>query len=235
MRIGLKLASRQWIFTPKSISGLALWCDAGRLDTLTIDGANKVSQWNDLSGNNRHFTQATADAQPLYVSAQLNGRAVVKTDGTDDFMQSGALGLSGDQQMSLFVVFKRPAGSATLSFSGSLASEGGLYDTRWAMSAREASVPGSRTVYHLEAYVKTTGYLNPTGLMYYNTGGTTTYGGDAATATPNYNAASKMNIGKWSTLFGENHIAEIALYNKALSATERGRIENYFRRKFLLW
>ncbi|MBI5726769.1 MAG: hypothetical protein HY965_02880 [Ignavibacteriales bacterium] len=236
--IGIGIAvgiNRNRVFTPRNIAGLALWCDASRAETLTIDGANKVSQWNDLSVYNRHFTQGTASAQPLYVNGAVNGRAVVRTDGIDDFMQSGALGFSGDQQMSLFFVFARTTGSATSGFSGSLTAEGGFYDTRFAFSAREAAVTGNRAVYHLESYIKSTGFLNPTGKLLYNGAGTTTYGGDAATATPNYSASSRMNFGKWSTLFGENSVAEIIVYNTALSAADRGRIETYLRRKYNLW
>lgn len=58
-------------WTPAEIS-TALWLDAADASTIILNGSN-VSQWSDKSGNNRHATQATASAQPVYVANGLNG------------------------------------------------------------------------------------------------------------------------------------------------------------------
>lgn len=48
---------------------LALWLRADQ--GITLNGAN-VSQWNDQSGNGRHFSQGTSVAQPLFVASETD-------------------------------------------------------------------------------------------------------------------------------------------------------------------
>ena len=67
-------------FTPKNISGLGLWLDATVDSSLTFNG-NNVSEWRDISGNGRHFSQSTAASQPDGVSRTQNGRRVLDFDG----------------------------------------------------------------------------------------------------------------------------------------------------------
>jgi len=85
-------------FTPKNISGLALWLDAADGSTLfqNSDGttpatatSDPVGYWRDKSGNSRHATQATAGSRPT-IGAQ-NGRKTLTFDGTDDHLVLGNL------------------------------------------------------------------------------------------------------------------------------------------------
>lgn len=59
-------------FTPKSISGLALWLDFADTSSVTLDANSKISAITDKSGNNFNGTQTTA-ASRLGISTQ-NGR-----------------------------------------------------------------------------------------------------------------------------------------------------------------
>lgn len=68
-------------FSPKSISGLSLWLDAGDASTITLNGSN-VSEWRDKSGGSPNASQATAASQPSYTSAAINGRPAVDFNGT---------------------------------------------------------------------------------------------------------------------------------------------------------
>jgi hypothetical protein len=65
-------------FSPASIPDLAVWFDANDTASLTVDGSNKVSQWNDKSGNARHATQGAEANQPTLLTNQLNGRPGVR-------------------------------------------------------------------------------------------------------------------------------------------------------------
>jgi hypothetical protein len=76
-------------FNPKSIAGLAVWFDASVASSVTLNGGN-VSQWNDLSGNDRHATQATAGNQPSYSTAALNGRNVVVAQDSSRVLKTAA-------------------------------------------------------------------------------------------------------------------------------------------------
>jgi hypothetical protein len=65
----LEAAGSSW--TPASLSDLALWLDAADSDTITKDGSNYVSQWDDKSGNDNHVTQVEGSRQPIYSSNQV--------------------------------------------------------------------------------------------------------------------------------------------------------------------
>ena len=75
-------------------AGLQLWLDASDSRTLydattggslvAADGA--VARWQDISGNARHVTQGTGSARPVRKTGIQNGLAVVRFDGSDDFM-----------------------------------------------------------------------------------------------------------------------------------------------------
>jgi len=72
---------RSQIVGPVPVSGLGLWLDASNDASLTLNG-NGVSEWRDLSGNGRHFSQATAASQPNGTSRQYNGLRVLDFDGS---------------------------------------------------------------------------------------------------------------------------------------------------------
>jgi hypothetical protein len=69
----------------------ALWLDANDAGTITKDGGNLVSQWNDKSGNARHVTQATAANRPTYQAAGLNGKPAVYFDAASRYLTSAAV------------------------------------------------------------------------------------------------------------------------------------------------
>lgn len=70
-------------FEPTEISGLKAWYDAS---TLTGTDGSAVSQWLDSSGNQAHMFQPSATAQPTLQTSELNGRNVVRFDGSNDLM-----------------------------------------------------------------------------------------------------------------------------------------------------
>lgn len=72
--------------TPGDYSGLLLWLDAADSASITQSGG-LISQWSDKSGNGYHATQSTGSAQPSYVTGVYNGKAVVRTNGTDEYLQ----------------------------------------------------------------------------------------------------------------------------------------------------
>jgi hypothetical protein len=67
--------------------------------------ATAVSQWNDISGNAHHLTQATGSKQPLVLPALINGYPAVRFDGVDDFMATANFTLN--QPETIFIVYKQ--------------------------------------------------------------------------------------------------------------------------------
>ena len=64
-KIRLNIDCIDLFFNPKKISGLKIWLksDYG----VIYDLNNKVSEWNDASGNGFIFSQSNPDKQPLYI------------------------------------------------------------------------------------------------------------------------------------------------------------------------
>jgi hypothetical protein len=95
----------QW--TPALLT-TALWLDAADASTVTtVSGL--VSQWNDKSGNNRHFTQATPANRPTYNLTHVNNKpAVQKIQGTSDDIGliTASLGIAADAPRTTVFVFK---------------------------------------------------------------------------------------------------------------------------------
>jgi hypothetical protein len=93
---------------PRSIPNLALWLDASDAATITLDGSNTVSQWNDKSGNARHASQATTTLRPSYtVGGQINGVTCPKFDGTDDRLVTTSYSIS--QPTTVIIAFRPQA------------------------------------------------------------------------------------------------------------------------------
>ncbi|EKE70900.1 LamG domain-containing protein [Oceanibaculum indicum] len=82
----LLLASRRELWTPAEINPY-LWYDAA--DTATITLSTGVSQWTDKGSRGLDAAQATAAAQPAYVTGALNGLPVLRFDGGDDWLFTG--------------------------------------------------------------------------------------------------------------------------------------------------
>jgi hypothetical protein len=74
------------LLTPDKIPGIniAAWFSTMESGSVILDGTT-ASQWSDISGNNRHATQATKANQPTYTPDGLNGKPVLTFDGVSDF------------------------------------------------------------------------------------------------------------------------------------------------------
>lgn len=60
-----------------------------RADSVTVDGGNLISAFDDLAGNGNYFYQDVGTQQPLQTtSSNLNNKEVAYFDGTDDTLKS---------------------------------------------------------------------------------------------------------------------------------------------------
>lgn len=80
------------VFTPASVPGLTVWFDASDDSTFTYSSGVVVSQWRDKSGNAFHVSQAT-DAQRPTRSTTINGRAAVAFNGSQFLIREPATGM----------------------------------------------------------------------------------------------------------------------------------------------
>lgn len=77
------------LWTPSYLSTPPkLWLD-DTSGVTNVSGA--ASQWNDISGQGRHFVQSTSSARPTIQASGLNGLRTLRFDGTDDYLANTAL------------------------------------------------------------------------------------------------------------------------------------------------
>ena len=257
-------------FTPRSISGLALWLDAADSGTLYttdagpvtavsspteisgcalwLDGAdatsmfdatsggsnvpygNVVARWEDKSGGGRHAT-ATGTARPTLTPSGLNGRSVVTFDGSATQMQIDSTFLV-TSNATILAVARRTSGSF-----GAVITSKGAGDTSPALQHSTGSWQinhaGNLSVIGFQA-----GYAVLSGTI--SAGATAAFANgllqdsDASSGTLSSDAA-KTYIGTYraaiaNVLAGE--IAEIIVYNTALSTADRARVEAYLAAKW---
>ena len=98
------LAGAQIPWTPAEIS-TSLWFDASVSSSVSLSGTS-VTQWNDLSGNNRHVSQSSAGSQPTYNSTGSDGKGTITFDGSNDILFTAACGASGLTSVSMITVFR---------------------------------------------------------------------------------------------------------------------------------
>jgi len=78
----------EWTMLPVLRDGNTMtWLDFTNLSTITKDGGNLVSRWNDKLGSGRDMFQITGSQQPLYSASGI------AFDGVDNWMQSANWGL----------------------------------------------------------------------------------------------------------------------------------------------
>ena len=223
--------------SPATLAGLVLWLDARQITGLA-DGV-PVASWSDASPALRTATQSTPSSRPIYRSNAINGRPALRFDGIDDYLTVAATLVPGSQNRTLLVV-ARPDVIGNDSIidlgNGSVANAAFMITPEhaaringgnriWAQSAQTSTatiaafaLTGTTTA-NLLAWVNGVA-LTPasTGVAPINTNGNTTVGGYTAAPTGFHSFAGD--------------IAELIVYNRALSDTERQTVEEYLRLKY---
>jgi PKD repeat protein len=215
------------IMSQNTISGLTVWLRSD--SAITYDGSNKVSQWNDCSGQGNNASQVASGAKPQYVSNTLNGYPVIQFDGVDDFIKTAAFTLN--QPENVFIVYKPNTWvNNSYFFDGntidnmglilfSIAPKIYLYAGNLAVSNSNATIG----IYHIGEFL----FNGPSSSITV----------DASIAT--HGNAGSNNAGGF-TLGGDGSgmhnsssaVAEVLIYNQALSIMDRQIVENYLHYKY---
>ena len=209
-----------------------------------------MGTWSDLSGNGRDATQATAAKKPTYKTGILNGRPVVRFDGTDDYLDvpDFAYTLTG---LTVAVV---TTGTNTQGRWPFAHYEVNGDQRSWGISHSSESL--NKLKVNISADGTTTNLKNYAGSTNINTGShimafifqtdTLALCVDGATETPVKHQDSTVNslhdstgnltvgamLNTTAVNFWDADIAEVVMYDRALSAAERRRVEKYLGMKY---
>jgi hypothetical protein len=238
---------------PDKLSGLQLWLrgDAG----ITHDDEALISQWSDQSVGARHAVQPAAVRRPRLVRSAVGNKPAVRFDGVDDCLaieQFNYAAAGAVAELTLFVLLRTTAAQAQIvvSFDRSAYWEIGLSGgvsggrIRWrtqpqAGAAHDLDSPGAladgrwRLVcVRFAAGSTATKQLFIDGILVAGAdahpgqrvgSGVTRFGFVGAPSQ-----ADVFNGATGGAGFFRGEIAEMALFDRALSDGERDRVEQYF-------
>jgi hypothetical protein len=226
-------------------SGLRAWYQAGL--GVTKDGANKVSAWTDLSGNGSHVVQTiSASRQPVWAAAALNGQPAVAFDGTSLLATAAAVDVqAGSNDVTVIAVAApgatQQASSSLVDLSADtsrgfvLGQAGGSTNQYqlWWMDAAQSGWQSSPVLgaaagrVQVLSVVKSgtvaTGYLNGTAQ------------GTSTVAAAMWDPVAALAVGsRASGSYGfTGQIAEVLVYNRALTDPERAQLETALTTKYV--
>jgi len=222
---------------PSTISGLTLWMIAD--DLALIDGA-AVSVWpNDRGSGAGTFDQGTGSAKPVYKTGIVNGHSVVRFDGTGDFLL-GSLALSAyftDSASTMFVVAKKDNVDVEYMFGGNNAtpqislgaSSAGVIAGNNDGSADTATEPGDPVAgFFIATWMHDSGQIRA-GFSDTRDASLTSVASGNTTALTHISIVGGTS-GAASLWDGD--IAEILIWNVALSQSDRQSVESYLALKY---
>lgn len=223
-------------------TGLVTWLksDYG----VTTSGSN-VTNWTDFSGLGNNASQATSTKQPTFVTNAVNGFPALSFDGTSDYMQlpSGMAGFAGT---TIYIVASPTTitlARRLLDFGSGVTNNNNLTVSEFVSGANKGSSLVSYNGSTSSIVSSTTGLTASTFqvleyLQNANNGGTLfTNGTQTATGTvTNINQVTRTtnvigaacNNNDWFS----GSIAEVLVYNTALTPTDRGNVQTYLKNKY---
>jgi hypothetical protein len=206
---------------PALVPGLKLWVKA---DAGIVSSGDFVSTWQDQSGSGNHLVQPTGASQPQFVAAQANGLPVLRFDGAGDFM-SFTTRLTTIR--SVFWVIKRAA-AATPGYRFLLGDQPEYHfcsdsTTKiWVAGYTSSSILNGETRLN-GTLVNGTTTDRPTSLSVLSVVTT----GDVVAKT--FSKDRTQDNSWWGDL------AELMIFDRAVTAVERDAIENYLAAKYALY
>lgn len=226
-------------WNPTDIAGCQLWY-ADSTDFITKDASDYVSGFLDISDEGNDATQGTGANQPLWVDNQLNGKAVIRFDGTSDYMATGNFSDGAlSQPYTMFIVFQVSSSTGTyqvITDAIELTNRGVLYTAPSSPTTTNTYMYAGGTQYEVRLHPFPITYryaiceFNGASSVYYENGyskaGTVGAGGMNGLMI----GLETSSMTKW--MCGD--YAEIIIYNSALGTTDRQTVENYLATKYNL-
>jgi hypothetical protein len=225
-------------FSPRRISGLVAWWDAQVSSSYDI--ATGVAEWRDLSGNNHTLTQSTPNNQPTL--STINGKTAFFFDGSNDDMQAASAVLTGITQASAFSFFGVTQGRAAqggyiVSNSGTNMTGAGVYSTTGAYNLYYGTGPTSPAVSATRSATaaEVWGLTHNNQVAQIGVNGTlqsaVTITSTTGVPTENMTVGNRSGGSSEATLF-DGEIGSLLIYNRALSLTERSRLERWLGQRW---
>jgi hypothetical protein len=221
-------------FSPLNYSPIA-WYDSSDLGTITKDLSDKVSQWNDKSGNGYHLTQTGATYQPTY--SATNG---IVFDGTNDYLSKN-FGFNYNQPITIFIVAKINDSRTQFLYDGyeSVASETKRLSLLYLSPNGMAFLAGLvvQTAEPVPSTYKIFSNIFDTTNSKLIVNNSTTYTGSAGTNfLPGITLGNAyVGYSNMSQYALNGYIKEIIIYPSALTTDQITAVNNYLNSKYVVY
>lgn len=211
-------------FSPLDVTGLKVWLDGDDPSTITKDGGDLVSQWDDKTSEGNDLSQATGSLQPLWIENGQNSRDIIRFDGIDNWIDRATfVGGGQSQPNTVFIACTFTTGNNT------------IFDTQAGGSERHLL---QRSVNDHQLFAGATvnvGTVNTAFAQYnalYNTTSSqfrrnkTDVGGTISVGTNTFNGliiGADTTPDSWSNI----DVGEFLVYDNDVSDADRDKIETY--------
>lgn len=220
---------------PPVITNLMNWHVA---DTIPRAGGSAVPDWQDASGFSRHLQQSNSAKQPLLIKNVLNGHAVVRFDGVDDFLQTINATGSVSQPATIILVLKQYAsgGAQQIWIEGETGNIPLLYRFNATDQIDYWLGSGSDVSYH-----RGTSWPSPFVCVSLVANGNSSNIWENKTVKASGDAGSLLGVGLTlgsafdGSLPAQIDVAEVIIYYRALNDTERNSVVDYLNAKYNLF
>lgn len=210
-------------------AGLHLWL---RADAGVTQSGGRISSWIDQSGNGRNASMATPSRQPFYIPGALNGTPVVRFTGAESMYLDV---FAQPSRFSVFIVGKNNKTSESFSMILGPGGNAPNNQLRWENGSQALFVGtgnnfpvttssiGNTRVYHALSAL-----YNGSTMIVYRDGNAMSSRG-LVTSGPWILAS----VGSYySQEFMQGDLAEVVIYDRALSEGERASVNTYLRGKY---
>lgn len=222
-------------------SGMSLWLKA---DHGLVTSSSEVSEWKDMSASANNAAQATSADRPILVANAVNGLPAVSFDGTSQYMQLGPGFTNFTAGATIFIVAKPTAVTSNARFFdfGNGATDNNFYlsqpnNTNLSFYTYNGSTPSSLTA----SNAVTLNDYQLLEVLQTNSGACSIYtNGEQKAVGPVTGISNISRSGNYlgadnaRSLFFKGEIAEIVIYNRALTQEERQNVEGYLYARYAL-
>ena len=221
------------IFSSNTIPGLQLWLKADSVP-VHISGSN-IAQWYDCSGNSYSIIQSNTAMQPTVQNNVINGRPVIRFDGSNDYLTGGNILNMGTNSWDIYVIGRSTNNDGAIVTKYDNASDNiyglGYYNSSlyWSFYAKNIvtnlaagkfyyyNAKSSRSILQNELFVNNN-----------SEGATSISSANRDCPTCNF------DIGYADAVFDHfnGDIAEIIIYNTILNPAQKTQLESYLQSKY---
>ena len=225
--------------SPVNTNGLNLWLEASCLSALDLDDNGKIIQWADRSGKDHHATQTEPSKRPEYHKEAWDGKPALVFNGISEYMTCPFIPAEGATSRTAIVVFQAfSAIGRNHIFHYGTSSEGLAYGMSFDNGKLESNYWGNFFVSDFQLWMEPLivslrydGYYDE---IYVN--GTRVCKADKLRNAIKLDTGTAYNLHIGSRIdpaeYFHGKIAEVLVYDRALSDEERQKIEKYLSDKW---